>query len=130
MRNDFDLALTLLRDLNDIAKIPYTAIDLNLVLKEFLESGDIEDLVAGGLRSIDDKLCPILAYVFLFQFDYSDGGRTFFVTLVCLPLGPDFYIMILAYCFTPQPQRGGPTAKQCHVHTVCGAIVMELVAKK
>jgi hypothetical protein len=60
VRNDFDLALTLLRDLNNITKIPYTAIDLNLVLKEFLESGDIEDLVAGRLRSIDDELRTIL----------------------------------------------------------------------
>jgi len=39
--------------------------------------------------------------------------------------------MILAYCITPQPQKGGPTAKQFHVHTVDGAIVYsEVVAKR
>jgi hypothetical protein len=38
--------------------------------------------------------------------------------------------MILAYCITPQPQRGGPTAKQFHVRTDDGAIVSKLVAKK
>ena len=67
VRNDFDLAFTLLRDLNNIAEVPYTAVDLNLVLKEFLESGDIKDLVAGGLRSIDDELWVILARYFPFH---------------------------------------------------------------
>jgi hypothetical protein len=37
--------------------------------------------------------------------------------------------MILAYCITPQPQRGGPTAKQFHVRTD-GAIFSKVVAKK
>ena len=37
--------------------------------------------------------------------------------------------MILAYCITPQPQRGGPTAKHFHVRTD-GAIFSKVVAKK
>ena len=56
VRNDFDLALSLLRDLYSITKVSDAAINLYLVLEELLESGDIEDLVAGGLRSVDDKL--------------------------------------------------------------------------
>jgi hypothetical protein len=56
VRNDLNLALSLLRDLYSIAKVSDAAINLYLVLEELLESGDIEDLVAGGLRSVDDKL--------------------------------------------------------------------------
>jgi len=56
VRNDFNLALSLLRDLYSIAKVSDAAINLYLVLEELLESRDIEDLVAGGLRSVDDKL--------------------------------------------------------------------------
>jgi hypothetical protein len=56
----------------------------------------------------------------------TKSRHTFFVILACLPLA-DFCkkTMILAYCITPQPQRGGPTAKQRHVRTVDGAIVIE-----
>lgn len=56
MRNNLDLALSLLGDLNDITEVSDAAIDLYLVLQELLESADIEDLVAGGLRGIDDEL--------------------------------------------------------------------------
>jgi len=54
--NNLDLAVTLLRDLNGITEVANTAVDLDFVLKELLEGGDIEDLVAGGLRSVDDEL--------------------------------------------------------------------------
>jgi hypothetical protein len=56
VRDDFNLALSLLRDLYDVAKVSDTAINLYLVLKELFECRDIEDLVARGLRSIDDEL--------------------------------------------------------------------------
>ena len=56
MRNDFNLALSLLRDLYNVAKISDAAVHLYLVLEELLECGDIEDLVTGGLRGIDDEL--------------------------------------------------------------------------
>ena len=32
------------------------ALDLDAVVEELLEGGDIGDLVAGGLRSVDDEL--------------------------------------------------------------------------
>jgi hypothetical protein len=129
--DDLNLSLSLLGDLDDVTEISNTAVDLDLVVQELLEGRDIEDLVAGGLRSVDDKLRRFLVA----DSQCNSTGillrHTFFVTLACLPLGPDFYIpMILAYCITPQPQRGGPTAKHIHIRTVAGAIMLEVVAKK
>jgi hypothetical protein len=54
--NDLDLALTSLGDDNVITEVADTALDLDAVVEELLEGGDIEDLVRGGLRSIDDVL--------------------------------------------------------------------------
>lgn len=56
MGNDLDLAITLLGDLDGLAKVADTALNLDLLVQELLEPGDIEDLVAGGLRSVDDEL--------------------------------------------------------------------------
>lgn len=56
MCNNFDLAITLLRDLHDVTEVSNTAVNLDLVLEELLEGGDVEDLVAGGLRGVDDEL--------------------------------------------------------------------------
>jgi hypothetical protein len=60
VRNDLDLSVSLLRDLHSIAEVSNTSINLNLVLEELLEGGDVEDLVAGGLRSVDDELFPLV----------------------------------------------------------------------
>lgn len=54
--NDLDLALALLLDHDIVAQVVGAALDLDAVLEELLEGGDIEDLVAGGLRSVDDEL--------------------------------------------------------------------------
>jgi len=56
VRNNLDLSIANLGDLDDISEVSDTAINLDLVLKELLEGGDVEDLVASGLRSIDDEL--------------------------------------------------------------------------
>ncbi len=56
MCNDLNLSITDLGDLNDIAEVSDTAVNLDLVLEELLESGNVEDLVAGRLRSVDDEL--------------------------------------------------------------------------
>ena len=53
---DLDLALTNLLDGNRVAEVVGAAVNLDAVLEELLEGGDVEDLVAGGLRSIDDVL--------------------------------------------------------------------------
>jgi hypothetical protein len=53
---DLDLAIANLLDDNVVAKVVGATIDLDTVLEELLESGDVEDLVASGLRSVDDVL--------------------------------------------------------------------------
>ena len=57
--NHLDLPLALLAYLHDVAKVSDAAIDLDLVMEELLEGGDVEDLVGGGLRSVDYELCRI-----------------------------------------------------------------------
>ena len=61
VRNDLNLSIADLRDLDDITEVANTAVDLNLVLEELLEGGDVEDLIASGLRSVDDELFDQLA---------------------------------------------------------------------
>lgn len=56
MSDDLDLALTDLGDGNDITKVSGAAVNLDLVLEELLESGDVEDLVRRWLGSVDDEL--------------------------------------------------------------------------
>lgn len=56
MGDDLDLAVTDLGDLDGLAQVADTALDLDLLVQELLEGGDIEDLVAGGLRGVDDEL--------------------------------------------------------------------------
>lgn len=56
MGGDLDLALANLLDGDGVTEVTDAAIDLDLVLEELLEGGGIEDLVAGGLRSVDDEL--------------------------------------------------------------------------
>ena len=57
MRGNLNLSIADILDLNDIAEVSDTAVNLDLVLKELLEGGDVEDLVACRLRSVDDELC-------------------------------------------------------------------------
>ena len=56
MGSDLDLAITDLLDLDNIAEVANAAVNLDLVLEELLEGADVEDLVAGGLRSVNDEL--------------------------------------------------------------------------
>ena len=56
VRNDLNLSISHLRDLDDVAKVSNTPVNLYLVLEELLECGDIENLVAGGLRGVDNEL--------------------------------------------------------------------------
>lgn len=43
--NDLDLSIADLGDLDDITKVSDTAVNLDLVLEELLECGNVEDLV-------------------------------------------------------------------------------------
>lgn len=54
--NNLDLAIAGLRDLDGLAEVAGAAFDLDALVEELLESRDVEDLVAGGLRSVDDEL--------------------------------------------------------------------------
>lgn len=56
VRNDLDLAIALLADLDGVAKVASAALDLDAVVEELLESLDVEDLVVDGLRAVDDEL--------------------------------------------------------------------------
>lgn len=53
MRNNLDLPLPSLRDSNLLAEVPRAALDLDLVVQELLEGGEVEDLVGHGLRAVD-----------------------------------------------------------------------------
>ena len=56
MRNNLDLAITLLRDLDGVAEVTGTAVNLYAVVKELFKGSDIEDLVIRRLGGVDDKL--------------------------------------------------------------------------
>lgn len=56
VRNHLDLAVTSLRDDDLVAEVANTALDLDAVVQELFERRDVEDLVASGLRSVDDEL--------------------------------------------------------------------------
>ena len=60
MGNDLDLALALLLDNDVVAEVVGAALDLDGVLEELLKGRDVEDLVAGGLLSVDDELLGLL----------------------------------------------------------------------
>ena len=62
MCHHLDLALSLLANLNGVAQVPDAAVYLDLVVEEFLKGRDIEDLVRGGLRSVDDELWSACQY--------------------------------------------------------------------
>jgi hypothetical protein len=54
--DNLNLSIANLADLNDITEVSDSSVDLDLILEELLEGGDIEDLIAGWLRSVDDEL--------------------------------------------------------------------------
>ena len=56
MSDDLNLAIANLGDDDLVAEVTNAALNLDAVVEELLEGGDIEDLVVGGLRSVDDVL--------------------------------------------------------------------------
>jgi hypothetical protein len=56
VRDDFDLAIADLLDLDIIAEVAGTALDLDAVVQELFERGDVEDLVGDGLGAVDGVL--------------------------------------------------------------------------
>lgn len=55
--NDLDLAIAGLGDDDLVTEVADAALDLDAVVQELLESGDVEDLVAGRLGGVDGELC-------------------------------------------------------------------------
>lgn len=56
MSNDLDLAVTGLGDDDLVAEVADTALDLDAVMEELLEGGNIEDLITSRLGGVDDEL--------------------------------------------------------------------------
>jgi hypothetical protein len=54
--NNLDLAIAGLGDHDVLTEVTNTALDLDAVVEELLKGRDIEDLVASGLRSVDNEL--------------------------------------------------------------------------
>lgn len=54
--DDLDLAIAGLGDLDVVAEVTDAAFDLDAVVEELLEGGEIEDLVADGLGGVDHEL--------------------------------------------------------------------------
>lgn len=61
MCHDLDLAVALLADLDRLAEVVGAPVDLDAVVQELLECGDIEDLVRCRLRGVDDELCDCVS---------------------------------------------------------------------
>jgi hypothetical protein len=53
MRHDLDLPVSDLLDIDLVAEIARASLNLDAVVKEFLERRQVEDLVAYGLRAVD-----------------------------------------------------------------------------
>jgi hypothetical protein len=122
VRSDLDLPVTEILDQHNIPEVSDTIVNLDLVLKELLEGGDVEDLVACRLRSVDDELffssaqaVPRTAstQILLCRSVRGEDMRLFtlLVTLACLPLADFCKSMILAYCITPQPLKRQANSK-------------------
>jgi len=116
--DNLDLSITNLLDLNDVSEVSDTAINLDLVLEELLECSNVEDLVAGGLRSVDDELLGISKTTLRNINKEVNGLLTFLVTLG--PLALDFYtndLSLLYHAATLKRRRANSKAISS---TYCG----------
>lgn len=124
--NNLDLAVTDGVDNNVLAKVADTALDLDAVVEELLEGRDIEDLVASGLRSVDDELRSNMLVPGALK-DLIDWTR-FFVDCINIPSGwssgPCDHGPIyrkrteLAYCSNMSSSPVAVAAE--HVHAISG----------
>ena len=56
MRDDLDLSIANLRNVDVVAEVVGTAFDLDAVVQELLERRQVKDLVADGLAAVDGVL--------------------------------------------------------------------------
>lgn len=61
MCDDLNFSTTNLRDLDVVAEVTGTAFDLDAVVQELLEGGQVEDLVAHGLAAVDGVLSQFIS---------------------------------------------------------------------
>lgn len=53
--NNLDLSLALLANDNGVAQVVGSAINLDSIVEELLEGGEVEDLVVDGVGGVDDE---------------------------------------------------------------------------
>ena len=87
-----NLPLPSLRDSNLLAEVARAALDLDLVVQELLEGGEVEDLVGHGLRAVDHVL-----YTHISLATIPIDQRTLLVKLVHPPLYS--LICLVLYCW-------------------------------
>jgi len=109
--NNLNLSLALLGDLNDIAEVANAAINLDLVLEELLEGGDVEDLVACGLRSVDDELLGDLGLLALGGFLQIDDLSLLYHAATSQEAGQQqsnfmYVLLMVPLCIRRWSQRG------------------------
>ncbi len=137
MRNDLDLPVALLGDLHDVAEVADAAVDLDLVVQELLEGGDVEDLVACGLRGIDDELRQVKEAL---ESQASVGREQSYLLgyLLLLPLGGSasgflsstgLSLSLLFSSLVPEMGTGGQQSGVM-VYVLLQEPLLELVAKK
>jgi hypothetical protein len=56
VRHNLNFSISNLRDRDRVAEIAHTVLNLDLVVEEFFERRQVEDLVADGLGAIDGVL--------------------------------------------------------------------------
>lgn len=71
MRNNLDLSISNRRDVDLVAQVSSSSLNLDLLVQELLEGGEIEDLVADWLRAVDGVLSSMLTTRFLPQTAYG-----------------------------------------------------------
>ena len=61
VRDDLDLAVADLAYLHHVPQVAHAALDLDAIVQELLEGGDVEDLVRGGLGGVDYELDVVVS---------------------------------------------------------------------
>jgi hypothetical protein len=87
--DDVHLAIAGLGDDNGVAEVTGTAINLDAIVEELLEGGDVEDLVVDRLRGVDGELKSSASQSSAIppRFNISTGVHTFLV-IFCPFFGP------------------------------------------
>lgn len=72
--DDLNLAIAGLGDLDGVAEVADAALDLDLIVQELLEGGNVEDLVVGWLGAVDD----VLLQIFMWRLEVKEREESLF----------------------------------------------------